>query len=162
MENLEKEKQTEKDLRIKLEDEYMVNTKNHEEEVKLRLKFEGKFNSMQSEHRELQIRHGRIQTEIQKQTKELTELGADHAKHTADLIVFKTKSIEQGLQIESLQEYKDNAEKELKKKNFMLTNAETARVEANNQSDLTRYQVQDAIKEMNDMKVHSEVQVTEI
>ena len=64
MENLEKEKQTEKDLRIKLEDEYMVNTKNHEEEVKLRLKFEGKFNSMQSEHRELQIRHGRIQTEI--------------------------------------------------------------------------------------------------
>ena len=28
---------------------------NHEEEVKLRIKFEGKFNVMTDEHRELQI-----------------------------------------------------------------------------------------------------------
>jgi hypothetical protein len=38
----------------------MQNNKNHEEEVKLRLKFEGKFNKMLLEHRELQIRYDRL------------------------------------------------------------------------------------------------------
>jgi len=42
----------------------MQNTKNHEEEVKLRLKFEGKFNTMHDEHRELQIRHERTLKEL--------------------------------------------------------------------------------------------------
>ena len=46
MDNISKEKEREKTLRLKLEEEYMQNTKNHEEEVKLRLKFEGKFNEM--------------------------------------------------------------------------------------------------------------------
>ena len=31
---------------MKLEEEYMQNTKNHEEEVQLRLKFESKLNQM--------------------------------------------------------------------------------------------------------------------
>ena len=52
-EQLEREKANEKQLRLKLEEENMQNTKNHEEEVKLRLKFEGKFNKMLLEHREL-------------------------------------------------------------------------------------------------------------
>ena len=42
----------------------MQNTKNHEEEVKLRLKFEGKFNTMHDTHRELQIRHDRTLKEL--------------------------------------------------------------------------------------------------
>ena len=62
--SLEKERAAEKQLRLKLEEEYMQNTKNHEEEVKLRLKFEGKFNTMHDEHRELQIRHDRTLREL--------------------------------------------------------------------------------------------------
>jgi len=61
---LEKERASEKQLRLKLEEEYMQNSKNHEEEVKLRLKFEGKFNTMHDEHRELQIRHERTLKEL--------------------------------------------------------------------------------------------------
>ena len=61
---LEKERATEKQLRLKLEAEFMQNTKNHEEEVKLRLKFEGKFNTMNDTHRELQIRHERTLKEL--------------------------------------------------------------------------------------------------
>ena len=38
----------------------MQNSKNHEEEVKLRLKFEGKFNNMNDSKRELDIRHDRL------------------------------------------------------------------------------------------------------
>ena len=56
---IEKEKQNEKTLRLKLEEEYMQNTKNHEEEVKLRLKFEGKLNNLYANHRELTIKYDR-------------------------------------------------------------------------------------------------------
>jgi hypothetical protein len=38
----------------------MQNSKNHEEEVQLRLKFESKLNSMHSMHRELEIKHKRL------------------------------------------------------------------------------------------------------
>ena len=62
--HLEKDRANEKQLRLKLEEEYMQNTKNHEEEVKLRLKFEGKFNTMHDTHRELQIRHERTLKEF--------------------------------------------------------------------------------------------------
>ena len=37
---LEAERKQERQLRIKLEEEYAENTKNHEDEVKLRMKFE--------------------------------------------------------------------------------------------------------------------------
>jgi hypothetical protein len=55
-EELEKERSNEKTLRLKLEEEYMQNTKNHEEEVQLRLKFESKLNNMHSLHRDLETR----------------------------------------------------------------------------------------------------------
>ena len=45
-ENLEKEKNNEQALRLKLEEEYMTITRNHEEEVGLRLQFEAKVNAL--------------------------------------------------------------------------------------------------------------------
>jgi hypothetical protein len=59
-EELERERTNERTLRLKLEEEYMQNSKNHEEEVQLRLKFESKLNSMHSIHRELEIKHKRL------------------------------------------------------------------------------------------------------
>ena len=43
---LEAERKQERQLRLKLEDEYAENNKNHEDEVKLRMKFEEKLNFM--------------------------------------------------------------------------------------------------------------------
>ena len=57
----------------------MQNTKNHEEEVKLRLKFEGKFNTMHDTHRELQIRHDRTLKELLASHMQLKEF-EDEAK----------------------------------------------------------------------------------
>ena len=45
-EDMERERTNERSLRLRLEEEYMQNTKNHEEEVQLRLKFESKLNMM--------------------------------------------------------------------------------------------------------------------
>lgn len=50
----------EKQLRMKLEEDYNQNTKNHEEEVQLRLKFESKLNNMHSAHRELESKYKRV------------------------------------------------------------------------------------------------------
>lgn len=51
-------------MRLKLEEEYMQNSKNHEEEVKLRLKFESKLNTMHAQFRETEIKLNRALNEI--------------------------------------------------------------------------------------------------
>ena len=56
-ETLEKERMNERQMRLKLEEEYTQNTKNHEEEVQLRLQFEAKLNSMHSDYRELNTKY---------------------------------------------------------------------------------------------------------
>lgn len=43
----------------------MQNTKMHEEEVKLRLKFEAKLNELYSDHRQLQIKHDRAVNDLE-------------------------------------------------------------------------------------------------
>ena len=43
--------------------------------------------------------------------------------------------------IEQLKEWKENAEKELRKKVFLLENAQSARNEANDKMDLFQYDV---------------------
>jgi septal ring factor EnvC (AmiA/AmiB activator) len=63
-EELERERTNERTLRLKLEEEYMQNSKNHEEEVQLRLKFESKLNSLHSMLRELEIKHKRLQSDM--------------------------------------------------------------------------------------------------
>jgi hypothetical protein len=63
---LEKEKQAERQLRMKLEEEYKQNTKNHEEEVQLRLKFESKLNNMHSAHRDLETKFKRTRQDLAK------------------------------------------------------------------------------------------------
>ena len=62
-EELERERINERQMRLKLEEEYMQNTKNHEEEVQLRLKFESKLNNMHSAHRDLESKYKRIQND---------------------------------------------------------------------------------------------------
>jgi len=64
---LERESTNDRSLCLKLEEEYMQNSKNHEEEVQLLLKFEGKLNSMHSKHRELEIKHKRLQQDYEGQ-----------------------------------------------------------------------------------------------
>ena len=64
--------------------------------------------------------------------------------------------------IEELQEWKENAEKELKKKIFLLENAQSAKNEANDKMDLFQYDVMDNQKEINDLNIQLDVAKTEI
>lgn len=69
-EQLEKEKAMERQARMKLEEEYLQNTKNHEEEVQLRLKFESKLNNMHSAHRDLETKFKRQRQDLMKALEE--------------------------------------------------------------------------------------------
>ena len=51
-------------MRLKLQEDFTQNTKNHEEEVQLRLKFESKLNNMHSAHRDLETRYKRVLTDL--------------------------------------------------------------------------------------------------
>ena len=55
VDKLEKDRNNEKSLRLKLEEEFMTILRNHEEEVVLRLEFEKKLNEVNSEFRNLEI-----------------------------------------------------------------------------------------------------------
>ena len=75
-EELQREMMNEKQMRLKLEEDYTQNTKNHEEEVQLRLKFESKLNNMHSAHRDLETRYKRVLQDLnaaQKNIKMLNE-----------------------------------------------------------------------------------------
>ena len=65
-EEIQREFEKEKHHRIKLEEDYTQNTKNHEEEVQLRLKFESKLNNMHSSHRDLETRYKRMYNDLER------------------------------------------------------------------------------------------------
>ena len=73
---LQREMMNEKQMRLKLEEDFTLNNKNHEEEVQLRLKFESKLNNMHSAHHDLETRYKRVLQDLtltQKNTKVLNE-----------------------------------------------------------------------------------------
>lgn len=75
---------TERQMRLNLEEEYTQNTKNHEEEVQLRLKFEAKLNSMHSKHRELNTKYSRSVKDLESVTaiKEQQQVDIDEKDNT--------------------------------------------------------------------------------
>ena len=73
-EELQREMMNEKQMRLKLEEDYTQNTKNHEEEVQLRLKFESKLNNMHSAHRDLETRYKRVLTDLNNAQKNIKML----------------------------------------------------------------------------------------
>jgi len=61
---LEAQKEEERSLRMKIEEEFGRNAATHEEEVQLRLKFESKLNNMHALHRDLRAKYERALEDI--------------------------------------------------------------------------------------------------
>jgi hypothetical protein len=74
VEELERNLIAEKAQRAKLEQDFVQNSKNHEEEVQLRLKFESKLNNMHSAHRDLESKYKRVLTDHANANKQLSLL----------------------------------------------------------------------------------------
>lgn len=77
-------------MRLKLEEEYMQNTKNHEEEVQLRLKFESKLNNMHSAHRDLESKYKRVLNDLSNSQKNVKILNENLTEKTTEITKLKT------------------------------------------------------------------------
>ena len=82
-------------LRLKLEEEYVQNTKNHEEEVQLRLKFESKLNNMHSSHRDLETKYKRTRQDLAQATQEKDLLNEQLTTYHSEITELKQKNTEQ-------------------------------------------------------------------
>jgi len=77
-------------MRQKLEEDYAQNTKNHEEEVQLRLKFESKLNNMHSAHRDLESKYRRVLADLANTNKQNGILSTKLTERTNEVSVLKT------------------------------------------------------------------------
>jgi hypothetical protein len=77
-------------MRLKLEEDYLQNTKNHEEEVQLRLKFESKLNNMHSAHRDLESKYKRVLSDLALSQKNLNLHTEKLAERTNEITMLKT------------------------------------------------------------------------
>lgn len=90
-EEIERERANEKQMRLKLEEDYLQNTKNHEEEVQLRLKFESKLNNMHSAHRDLESKYKRVLTDFSNTQKQLSVSNQKLTERNLECTALKTK-----------------------------------------------------------------------
>ena len=93
-EELQREMMNEKTMRMKLEEDYTQNTKNHEEEVQLRLKFESKLNNMHSAHRDLETRYKRVLTDLVNAQKTMKMQNDKLMEKNDEVVTLKTAEAE--------------------------------------------------------------------
>ena len=112
-EELQREMMNEKQMRMKLEEDYQQNTKNHEEEVQLRLKFESKLNNMHSAHRDLETRYKRVLTDLNNAQKNIKMLNERLQQRTDEITQLKSIQAENETEIAQKREDLESARREL-------------------------------------------------
>ena len=112
-EELQREMMNEKSMRLKLEEDYSQNTKNHEEEVQLRLKFESKLNNMHSSHRDLETRYKRVLLDLSQAQKNLKALNEKVIERNEQVTDLRTNQAENETEIAQKREELDTARREL-------------------------------------------------
>ena len=142
-EELERERTNERTLRLKLEEEYMQNSKNHEEEVQLRLKFESKLNSMHSIHRELEIKHKRLLSDYSIAEGIITKHEGTIKVQSNKIIHLITANEEQQSRIKMLEERRDALDRELVLKARIVNDCEEKVKRMQDEVDLKVYHIND-------------------
>ena len=94
-ETLEKERMNERQMRLKLEEEYAQNTKNHEEEVQLRLKFEAKLNDMHGSYRDLNTKYQRSSIDLKESNAKRDELHANLTEKVDECVNLNQQIVDQ-------------------------------------------------------------------
>jgi len=152
----------ERQLRLKLEEDYNQNTKNHEEEVQLRLKFESKLNNMHSAHRELESKYKRVLTDFttEKKTSKLLE---DKLQNRQDEIAqLKTQQAENESEILRNREIIGSIQRELNIKNRQMKDMEIRTNKAMEELDSFRFKLQESYKDNTELKLKMDVSISTI
>lgn len=109
VDRVEKERNNEKNLRLKLEEEYMHVQRNHEEEVNLRLEFEAKLNEVNKIVQEQEIAASRVTTELKNYKNECKDLQRLAREQSDELIVHRSRYLEFTNKIDEHVEYKKSS-----------------------------------------------------
>ena len=123
-EELQREMMNEKQMRLKLQEDFTQNTKNHEEEVQLRLKFESKLNNMHSAHRDLETRYKRVLADLNNGMKNVKMLNERLLARTDEITKLKTIQAENESEISQKREELESAKRELMLKGRQLKDNE--------------------------------------
>ena len=156
-EELERELMNEKQIRMKLEEDYTQNTKNHEEEVQLRLKFESKLNNMHSAHRDLESKYKRILSDLGNAQKQIKMLNEKLSTQNDEVTQLRTTQAEHLTQLTQNREEIDSQKRELGIKGRQLKDADLKVQKIQDQLDLYRYKVQDGLKDNTELKLKMDV-----
>ena len=144
-------------MRLKLEEEYMQNTKNHEEEVQLRLKFESKLNNMHSAHRDLETKFKRTRQDLQKAMTEKQMYQDEVSIKIDEITELKSKNTEQFSKIVNQKERIDGLIRDLEIKSEQLQEFEKRNSKTLDELDLVKYKLQEQQKDMTEMKLKTDV-----
>lgn len=140
----------------------MQNTKNHEEEVQLRLKFESKLNNMHSVHRDLETKYKRALSELAGLQTINEQLYNKNTAQSEEITSLKTKTAEN----ESLISYNDEKiagmTREIAIKNKQVTDLEVKFTSAQDDLDLTRYRLQEIHKDLTEQKLKIDVYESQV
>ena len=124
-----------------MEEDYAQNTKNHEEEVQLRLKFESKLNNMHSAHRDLESKYKRILTDLANSNKQNTAISAKLIERNDEVSKLKTCKAENESVMAQDKEEIASLRRELLLKSKQLKDVETRCQRAVDDADLFRSKI---------------------
>ena len=147
----------EKQLRLKLEEDYNQNTKNHEEEVQLRLKFESKLNNMHSAHRELESKYKRVLNDLHTEKKNNKLLEDKLNSRQDEISSLKTQQAENESQMLQDRETIGSLNREMQIKSRQMRDMELRTNKAQDELDLFRYKVQEAHKDNTELRLKIDV-----
>ena len=159
---LEKEKGDEKNIRMKLEEELLQNSKNHEEEVQLRLKFESKLNNMHSIYRDLGTKYRRALLDIEtlQNTNEL--LNTKKIEIIEELNAIKIQFAEQSTALAYNKEKIIALDRENQVKISQVDDLLTSSAAMQEKYDKLQYQYQLSIKNVSEQKLNIDVYQSQI
>jgi chromosome segregation ATPase len=156
-ETLEKERMNERSMRLKLEEEYSQNTKNHEEEVQLRLKFESKLNNMHSDYRELNTKYKRSVKDLNISLELNKKNAVEITKKDTVITEVQKEIVSQKTQITNFREKISSLQRELEIKAVQLANLEARNGKIQDELDLSAYRLQDQQKDLTEIRLKCDV-----
>ena len=128
---------------MKLEDDYAQNTKNHEEEVQLRLKFESKLNNMHSAHRDLESKYKRVLTDLANANKQLQMLNTKLVDRNNEITILRSSKVENESIMAQDKEEIASTRSELVIKSKQLKEIEMRCQQSVSEADGFRYRIQE-------------------
>lgn len=144
-------------MRLKLEEEYMQNTKNHEEEVQLRLKFESKLNNMHSAHRDLDTKFKRTKADLVVALDEKNLYLEQLNEKIEEITTLKTKNTELNSQVGNYKERLESYVRDLQIKSDQLIEYEKRNNKIMDEIDLLKYKLQEQQKDNTEMKLKTDI-----